>query len=164
MATAEIANQIFGKLRDGRCATETATYVAVPGNEMARWLLPAESPEIGRVLASWAPYRLWSRVAWTAVCAASQLGRTAEIPGVSVLEVEGIARCGLGIAGVARRRTADTGHLPGNAGPETKSRRAPGGSGFGHLQSSRESSADGRSQGGDTARGRGAGGAGDRGL
>ena len=76
-------------MRDGRGATETATYVAVPGNEMARWLLPAASPEIGRVLASWAPYRLWSRVAWAAVRAASQLGRTADLPGASVLEVEG---------------------------------------------------------------------------
>jgi hypothetical protein len=89
MATGAIANQIFGQLRDGRCAAETATYVAVPGNEMARWLLPAKSPEIGRVLASWAPYRLWSRVAWRAVCAASGLARVADIPGVSVLEVEG---------------------------------------------------------------------------
>src|ERR1019366_7909094 len=66
-----------------------ATFVAVPGNEMARWLLPAASPEIGSVLASWAPYRLQSRVAWTAVRAASQLGWASEIPGVSVLEVEG---------------------------------------------------------------------------
>ena len=89
MATTAIANQIFRQLSDGHGATETATYVAVPGNGMARWLLPAASPEIGKVLASWAPYRLWSRVAWTAVCAASQLGRTAELPGASVLEIEG---------------------------------------------------------------------------
>ena len=66
-----------------------ATYVAVPGNAMARWLLPAKSPEIGMVLASWSPYRKWSRVGWTAVCAANRLGRTADIPGVSVIEVEG---------------------------------------------------------------------------
>ena len=89
MATTEIANQISRQLRDGRGSEDTATYVAVPGNGAARWLLPAETPEIGRVLASWAPYRLWSRVAWTAVRTAGQLGRMADVPGVSVLEVEG---------------------------------------------------------------------------
>ena len=46
-------------------------------------------PEIAQVLASWAPYRMWSRMAWTAVRAASQLGKTADVPGVSVLETEG---------------------------------------------------------------------------
>ena len=92
MATLAVANQIFRQLCDGSGATETARYVAVPGNEMARWLLPAASPEIGRVLANWAPYRLRSRVAWTAVRAASQLGWASEIPGVSVLEVEGTRR------------------------------------------------------------------------
>ena len=89
MATLAVANQIFRQLRDGRVPVGRTTYVAVPGNEMARWLLPAASPEIGSVLASWAPYRLWPRVAWTAVRAASQLGRASEIPGASVLEVEG---------------------------------------------------------------------------
>jgi len=89
MATTEIANHIFQQLRDGRSAEEAVTYVAVPGNEMARWLLPTASPEIGGVLAGWAPYRLWSRMAWKAVRAASQLGRTAGIPGVSLLRVDG---------------------------------------------------------------------------
>jgi hypothetical protein len=89
MPTTEIANQIFRQLRDGRGTTETATFVAVPGNEMARWLLPAASPEIGRVLASWAPYRPWSQMAWAAIRAANKLGRTADIPGASVLQVDG---------------------------------------------------------------------------
>jgi hypothetical protein len=89
MAAGAIANQVFQQLSDERGAVEAVTYVAVPGNEMARWLLPAGRPEIGRVLASWAPYRPWSRTAWTAVRAASRMGRVAEIPGVSVLEVEG---------------------------------------------------------------------------
>lgn len=87
--TTAIANQIFRQLGDGHGATESVTYVAVPGSEMARWLLPAATPEIGRVLQNWAPYRLWSRVAWTAVRAASRLGRAAGIPRASVLEVEG---------------------------------------------------------------------------
>ncbi len=89
MAAAEIANQISRQLRDGRSSQDTTTYVAVPGNETVRWLLPAATPEIGRVLGNWAPYRLWSRVGWAAIRAASKLGQTAEIPGVSVLEVEG---------------------------------------------------------------------------
>ena len=66
MASEAIANQIFRQLRNDRGTTEVATYVAVPGNEMARWLLPAAVPEIARVLASWAPYRWWSRVGWAA--------------------------------------------------------------------------------------------------
>jgi len=89
MATAEIANQVFQRLRDERASTETATYVAVPGNDRARWLLPAASPGIGRVLASWTPYRAWSRVSWAAIRAASRTGRITQFPGVSVLEVEG---------------------------------------------------------------------------
>ena len=88
MATAEIANQVFRQLRGGGEPYETATYVAVPGNEMARWMLPAARPEIGRMLASWAPFRQRSRAAWSAVRAATQLGRIAKIPGVSLLEVE----------------------------------------------------------------------------
>ncbi len=89
MAATEIANQIFRQLHDGRNSVDLATYVAVPGNDTARWLLPAASPEIGSMLASWSPYRVWSRVAWTAVRAANRLGRTTEIPGASVIEVEG---------------------------------------------------------------------------
>ena len=88
-AAEAIANQVFRQLRNDGGTTEIETFVAVPGNEMARWLLPAGAPEIGRVLASWAPYRWWSRVGWTAVRAASQIGRVAGIPGVSLLEVEG---------------------------------------------------------------------------
>jgi len=65
-------------------------YVAVPGRGTARWLLPVGRPEIGGVLESWAPFRLASRAAWTAVRAASHIGRVADIPGVSVLEVEGV--------------------------------------------------------------------------
>jgi len=89
MASEAIANQIFRQLRNDRGTTEIATYVAVPGNEMARWLLPAAVPEIARVLASWAPYRWWSRVGWAAVRAANRMGRVGRIPGVSMLEVEG---------------------------------------------------------------------------
>ncbi len=89
MAVTEIANRVFRQMHNGGDTCETVTYTAVPGGEMARWLLPAASAEIRDVLASWAPYRLWSRVAWTAVRAASQLGRLAEVPGASVLEVEG---------------------------------------------------------------------------
>lgn len=89
MASEAIANQIFRQLRNDRGTTEVATYVAVPGNEMARWLLPAAVPEIARVLASWAPYRWWSRVGWAAVRAANRMGRVGRIPGVSMLEVEG---------------------------------------------------------------------------
>ena len=44
MATAEIAGEVFTQLRDGRGRTETATYVAVPGDETARWLLPVDTP------------------------------------------------------------------------------------------------------------------------
>ena len=88
MVAAEIADHVFRQLRVGSEPSQTAAYVAVPGNEMARWMLPAGRPEIGRVLASWAPFRLRSRAAWSALRAASQLGRIARLPGVSVLELE----------------------------------------------------------------------------
>jgi hypothetical protein len=88
IAAAAIANQIFRQLGHDSGA-EPATYVAVPESETARWLLPAGSPEIGSVLANWAPYRLSSRVGWAAVRAASRIGRLAAIPGVAMLEVEG---------------------------------------------------------------------------
>ncbi len=90
MATAAVASGIFLQLRDGRCGKETSTYVAVPGNDKARWLLPVGNPKIATVLSSWAPYRLGPRVAWTVVRAANRLGRVADIPGASVLEVTGV--------------------------------------------------------------------------
>lgn len=88
-AAGAVADQIFQQLCGGRGTAEAARYVAVPGNGLARWLLPAGSREIREVLGSWAPQRVWSRVAWTAVRAANQIGRVAEIPGASVLEIEG---------------------------------------------------------------------------
>ena len=88
METAAIAGHIFRALGNGHGAGESM-YVAVPGNEKARWLLPAKCPEIGGVLANWAPYRLSARAAWTAVRAANKLGRVTDLPGAALFEAEG---------------------------------------------------------------------------
>jgi hypothetical protein len=92
MATAAIANQISRELSCDHHAVEPQQFVAVPGGARARWLLPAKHPEIGSVLESWTPYRLWSRVAWAAVKAAIRFGRLADIPGVSWVEIEELGR------------------------------------------------------------------------
>ena len=84
--TAAIADQIFRQLGDRDGTVGSVAYVTVPGNEHARWLLPEKRPEIGSVLASWAPYRLRSRGAWAMVRAANRMGRVAAIPRTSVLQ------------------------------------------------------------------------------
>ena len=99
MSASALAHQVFEQLHDESCEVEAATYVAVPDNETARWLLPASHPEIGRTLAGWAPYRLWSRAAWAAVRAASRFGRMANIPGASVMQVSGTQSADWGLLG-----------------------------------------------------------------
>ena len=89
MSPETIANRVFRNVRNGCPIADTAVYVAVPGNENARWLLPAGNSGIDGVLANWQPYRLKSRLAWAGVRAASKIGQVSEIPGSSVLEVEG---------------------------------------------------------------------------
>jgi hypothetical protein len=88
-AARAVAEQVFRQLHDECGTVEMARLVAVPGNESARWLLPAGTWKIGEVLRSWAPHRVWSRVAWGAIRAANQIGRVAQFPGASVLEIEG---------------------------------------------------------------------------
>ena len=79
---------MFAQLGECGGPRETARYVAVPGNAEVRWLLPADGKALGSVLASWTPYRSSSRLAWATVKAASGMGAIAELPGVSVVEVE----------------------------------------------------------------------------
>ena len=86
--TTAIAAEVFRQLSSGHKGHETASYVAVPASGVARWLLPTGRPEIGSLLASWSPYRLRSRVAWTAVRAASKIGGLARTPGTAELRVE----------------------------------------------------------------------------
>ncbi|HVP53507.1 MAG TPA: phosphotransferase [Candidatus Eisenbacteria bacterium] len=88
MSPEAIAGIVFRTVR-GECdAGRSTVYMAVPGNESARWLLPAGGSGIDGVLASWKPYRLRSRAAWAAIRAASRVGRVAALPGVATLEVE----------------------------------------------------------------------------
>jgi len=84
---ASIAARVFAHLGKKNGTRETATYVALPGNGAARWLLPLGRPETASVLASWSPYRLRSRVAWSAVRWACRAGALARIPATSELEV-----------------------------------------------------------------------------
>ena len=86
--TTAIAAEVFRQLSGGNKGHETASYVAVPGNGAARWLLPTGRPAIGILLASWSPYRLRSRVAWSAVRAATKIGGLARAPGTAELRVE----------------------------------------------------------------------------
>jgi len=86
--TTSVATQVFRQLGRPNDRDETARYVAVTGNGVARWLLPAGRSKLASLLASWRPYRLRSRVAWNAVRAACTIGALAQIPGMSELEVE----------------------------------------------------------------------------
>jgi hypothetical protein len=87
IAAGQIAQHVFAQLgRGGPGVAER--YVAIPGNESMRWLLPANGEAIDSVLARWTPYRMTSRIAWATVRAASGIGAIAGLPGVAVVEVE----------------------------------------------------------------------------
>lgn len=57
----------------------------ISGKGAARWLLPSERGHFDSVLASWTPYRLSSRIFWSAVRAANRLGALAILPNVRAL-------------------------------------------------------------------------------
>ena len=87
----DIAEAVFRKLAGAGLPAEALRLVALPGGTQTRWLLPAGERGIGSVLASWTPYRVWPRLAWSVVRAASGVRRTAALPGVAAFDVEGIA-------------------------------------------------------------------------
>ncbi|HVO78655.1 MAG TPA: phosphotransferase [Candidatus Bathyarchaeia archaeon] len=89
MTANEVANQVFEQLRGNGGAHDAGCYIAIPGDGAARWLLPADGVNLGPVLATWAPYRLRSRMAWAAVRAASHIGQMSELPGTAPVEVDG---------------------------------------------------------------------------
>ena len=91
MSASAIAENIFRRLADDGRPAETQRLVAVRGGAHTRWLLPAGEREIGTVLASWTPYRVWSQMAWSIVRAATGIGGTSALPGVAKLEVDGVS-------------------------------------------------------------------------
>jgi len=88
MVAEEIAQQVFAQCGESGAASEIARYVAIPGNEPVRWLLPANGEAIESVLGSWTPYRTRSRMAWAVVRAASRMGELGELPGAAMIETE----------------------------------------------------------------------------
>lgn len=49
-------------------------YLAIPGHDGPRWLIPAQSRAAASVLSIWHPYNISSRMKWYAVCLAAQAG------------------------------------------------------------------------------------------
>jgi hypothetical protein len=58
----ELAEKLFEPLGDRGELKRTARYFAVPGTGATRWLLPTETKRLARVLTSWTPYNLASRM------------------------------------------------------------------------------------------------------
>ena len=140
--TAAIADQIFRQLGDRDGTVGSVAYVTVPGNEHARWLLPEKRPEIGSVLASWAPYRLRSRGAWAMVRAANRMGRVAAIPGTSVLQADKVCDSDWSLLGWRSAESPVPVIYLGTPGPQRQGGGALGGARIGKVQSGGEGSTD----------------------
>jgi len=82
MSTAtEIAESVFRQLTPTHGKGKLPRFVAVPGNDEVRWLLPFGGAKARQVLANWSPYRWRSRMGWAAIRAANLVGHVRELPG-----------------------------------------------------------------------------------
>ena len=65
-----------------------ATF-AVLGGVRPRWIVPVGKPQIARLLSSWRPYKLSSRLGWHALCGAARGGLLHHLPGVKTFTAQG---------------------------------------------------------------------------
>ncbi len=88
MLTAELVQLVFAPLLRG-ASRETATqeFLAVPGQETPRWLLPVRNRKLDSVLGNWSPYRLASSMKWAAIRTAHRAGCLAVLPGVASVKL-----------------------------------------------------------------------------
>ena len=120
MAAAEVQAKSSRQLREGCGTEETATYVAVPGDGTARWLLPVDCPEIENCAGELGAVS-------TVVADGMDGGARGQSDGPDERTSRRVGsggrvdtRCGLDSAGLARSGNPDTGDLPGYSGFQRK--------------------------------------------
>ena len=67
-------------------------FLAVPGREATRWLIPENGRGLDAVLAQWSPYRLSSRIKWHAIRAANRLTMLRCLPSATPIELQNADR------------------------------------------------------------------------
>jgi len=87
MTATEVADQVFRQLGTESAKRNVISLVALPNRAEPRWLLPAGETSLAQVLSSWAPYRAWSRVAWSAIRAANRIARPELLPGTASITI-----------------------------------------------------------------------------
>ena len=85
MLTSDLTQQLLAALPLGE-AHAPSEFFAVPGDQ-PRWLIPARGENLHATLAAWVPYRMSSRLKWSAIRAANRTGTLHALPRVKTVQL-----------------------------------------------------------------------------
>ena len=86
MQTSDLAQQLLAALPRSEAHAPSSEFFAVPGDQ-PRWLIPSRGGNLHSTLAAWAPYRLSSRLKWSAIRAANCMGALQALPYVKTVQL-----------------------------------------------------------------------------
>lgn len=86
MQTSDLAQQLLAALPLGEAQAPPSEFFAVPGDQ-PRWLIPACVRNLDPTLAAWLPYRVSSRLKWSAIRAANRMGALRALPNVKIMQL-----------------------------------------------------------------------------
>ena len=91
MPISNLVEQLLATLPMDPRLTTSWDYVAVPAAQ-PRWLIPTRGRNLDAALQSWSPYRLSSRLKWTAVRSACAIGALRALPQAEVIRLENVSQ------------------------------------------------------------------------
>jgi len=86
LQTSDLAQQLLAALPLGEAHAPPSEFFAVPADQ-PRWLIPAHGGNLHPILAAWSPYRVSSRLKWSAIRAANRMGTLQALPYVKTIQL-----------------------------------------------------------------------------
>ena len=89
LRTLSSIERAFADLPHTSAGSRPLKFLAVPGHDGTRWLVPEDGRGVDAVLANWSPYRFSSRITWHAIRGANRLEALRFLPSVMPFELQG---------------------------------------------------------------------------